>query len=143
VGCFVGAVITIFIGDLLGRRKMIFLGSSIMIVGAILQFTAFSLAHLIAGRIITGFGNGMNTSTVPTWASETSKSHKRGKMVMIEGPMITGGICLSYWIDFGFSFLEPSTVSWRFPIAFQIFFALILLAFILELPESPRVSGKL
>jgi MFS family permease len=59
-------------------------------------------------------------------------------MVMIEGAMITGGICLSYWIDFGFSFLEPSTVSWRFPIAFQIFFALILISFILELPESPR-----
>jgi len=75
VGCFVGAVITIFIGDILGRRKMIFLGSSIMIVGAVLQASAFSLAHLIVGRIITGFGNGMNTSTVPTWASETSKSH--------------------------------------------------------------------
>jgi MFS family permease len=87
--------------------------------------------------------SGMNTSTVPTWASETSKSHKRGKMVMIEGAMITGGICLSYWVDFGFSFLEPSTVSWRFPIAFQIFFALILLVFILELPESPRVSDSL
>lgn len=54
--------------------------------------------------------------------------------------MITGGICLSYWVDFGFSFLEPSTASWRFPIALQIVFALILLAFILELPESPRVS---
>ncbi|CZR52958.1 probable sugar transporter [Phialocephala subalpina] len=138
VGCFVGAIITIFIGDILGRRKMIFLGSSIMVIGAILQCSAFSLAHLIVGRIVTGFGNGMNTSTVPTWASETSKSHKRGKMVMIEGAMITGGICLSYWVDFAFSFLEPSTVSWRFPIAFQIVFALLLLCFILELPESPR-----
>ncbi len=93
VGCFVGAIITIFIGDLLGRRKMIFLGSCIMVVGAALQASAYSLPHLIVGRIITGFGNGMNTSTVPTWASETSKSHKRGKMVMIEGAMITGGIC--------------------------------------------------
>jgi len=52
--------------------------------------------------------------------------------------MITGGICLSYWLDFGFSFLEPSTISWRFPIGFQIIFALFLVAFILELPESPR-----
>ena len=59
---------------------------------------------------------------------------------MVEGAMITGGIALSYWIDFGFSFLEPSSISWRFPIAFQIVFALILLAFIMELPESPRVS---
>jgi MFS family permease len=75
VGCFIGAVLTIFIGDILGRRKMIFLGSAIMVVGAALQCSAFSLGHLIAGRVITGFGNGMNTSTVPTWASETSKVH--------------------------------------------------------------------
>ena len=140
VGCFVGAIITIFIGDILGRRRMIFLGSAIMVVGASLQASAYSLPHLIVGRIITGFGNGMNTSTVPTWASETSKSHKRGKMVMIEGAMITGGIMVSYWVTFGCSFLEPSQVSWRFPLALQIFFALILLAFIMELPESPRVS---
>jgi len=49
LGCFVGAVLTIFIGDILGRRKMIFLGSAIMIIGATLQCTAFSLGHLIAG----------------------------------------------------------------------------------------------
>jgi len=59
-------------------------------------------------------------------------------MVMIEGALITGGVMLSYWLDFGFSFLEPSSISWRFPIAFQIFFALVILAFIMFLPESPR-----
>ena len=52
--------------------------------------------------------------------------------------MITGGICFSYWLDFGFSFLDPSTIAWRFPVGFQIFFALLILLFILELPESPR-----
>lgn len=138
LGSLVGAVLTIFIGDILGRRRMIFLGVSIMIVGAALQCSAFTLSHFIVGRIITGVGNGMNTSTVPTWQSECSKSHKRGKMVMIEGSMISAGIALSYWLDFGFSFLEPSTISWRFPIGFQIVFCIILLVFILELPESPR-----
>lgn len=57
---------------------------------------------------------------------------------MIEGALITGGIAFSYWLDFGFSYLEPSSISWRFPLGFQIFFALIILLFILELPESPR-----
>ncbi|KAI5247323.1 general substrate transporter [Aureobasidium subglaciale] len=145
LGCFVGALATIWIGDWLGRRKTIFLGSAIMVIGATLQTSAFSLGHLIAGRIITGLGNGMNTSTVPSWQSECSKSHRRGQMVMIEGALITGGVMLSYWIDFGFSFLEPSTISWRFPIALQILFALIILIFIMGLPESPRwlvMKGK-
>lgn len=134
-----------FIGDILGRRKTIFVGSAIMVVGATLQATAFELSHLIVGRIVTGVGNGLNTSTVPTWQSECSKSHRRGPLVMVEGALITGGICISYWLDLGFSFLEPSSVSWRFPIAFQIVFALIIMAFVLSLPESPRwliLKGK-
>lgn len=64
LGCLLGALCTIWLGDYLGRRKMIFLGSAIMIVGAALQCSAFSLGQLIGGRIITGVGNGMNTSTV-------------------------------------------------------------------------------
>ncbi|KAL2002547.1 hypothetical protein VTN02DRAFT_6534 [Thermoascus thermophilus] len=145
VGCFCGAIMCIFIGDILGRRKTIFVGSVIMVIGATLQTTAFELSHLIVGRIVTGIGNGLNTSTVPTWQSECSRSHRRGQLVMVEGALITGGICISYWLDLAFSFLEPSSVAWRFPIAFQIVFALIILAFVLPLPESPRwliMKGK-
>lgn len=32
----------------------------------------------------------------------------------------------------------PGQVAWRFPIAFQIVFALVILAFVLRLPDSPR-----
>ncbi|OJJ49283.1 hypothetical protein ASPZODRAFT_59898 [Penicilliopsis zonata CBS 506.65] len=138
LGCFVGAVLCIWVGNYLGRRKTIFLGSAIMVVGATLQASAFTLPHLIVGRVITGLGNGLNTSTVPTWQSECSKSHRRGQLVMMEGSLITCGIMISYWLDFGFSWLDPSSVAWRFPLAFQIFFALIILFFVLPLPESPR-----
>jgi predicted MFS family arabinose efflux permease len=37
-----------------------------IIVGAILQTSAFSVAQLMIGRIITGMGVGIDTSTVPT-----------------------------------------------------------------------------
>ncbi len=107
LGCFLGSILTIFIGNPLGRRRTIFCGCVIMATGALLQCTAFHLPHFIVGRIVTGIGNGMNTSTVPTWQSESSKAHDRAKMVMIEGMLITGGITLSYWINYG-EFLEPS-----------------------------------
>lgn len=137
LGCFIGAVITIWIGNPLGRKRMIFLGTAIMVVGAALQASATTLEHFIIGRIITGLGNGGNTSTVPMWQSETCSAHKRGKLVMIEGALITGGIMLSYWIDLGLSF-APGSVAWRFPLAFQIFFCLFILCFVMFLPESPR-----
>jgi MFS family permease len=52
-------VATIWLGNMLGRKRTIFIGSVIMIIGAILQTAAFSLPLLIVGRWITGFGNGM------------------------------------------------------------------------------------
>lgn len=56
---------------------------------------------------------------------------------MIEGAMITGGVCVSYWLDFGLHYVLNSA-SWRFPFAFQIVPALIVCLLILDLPESPR-----
>ncbi|PLB50340.1 sugar transport protein [Aspergillus steynii IBT 23096] len=138
LGCFAGSIPTIWVGNWLGRRKTIFAGSFIMVIGALLQTTAYHLPQLIVGRLVTGFGNGMNTSTVPTWQSECCKSNRRGQLVMIEGAMITCGITISYWIDFGLLFADPNEVAWRFPLAFQIFFAAIILAFVMFLPESPR-----
>ncbi|PGH18867.1 hypothetical protein AJ79_00283 [Helicocarpus griseus UAMH5409] len=138
LGCFLGAVFTIFVGNPLGRKKTIFWGSVIMTIGALLQTCSYHLPQFIVGRIITGWGNGMNTSTVPTWQSETSQAHERGKLVMVEGMLITAGITISYWINYGFAWIGENEVAWRFPLAFQIFFALIIFGTILNLPESPR-----
>lgn len=138
IGCLVGALFTMWLGDKIGRRKTIFVGCIIMIIGAIIQCASFSTGQLIVARIITGIGNGMNTSTVPVWQSECARPEKRGRLVMLQGALITGGIMISYWIDFGFYFIKHSSVSWRFPLAFQIIFPLFILPFILKLPESPR-----
>ncbi len=53
------------IGDIFGRRKMIWLAMGLILIGASLQTSAYTLAHLIVGRVITGFGTGIDSSTVP------------------------------------------------------------------------------
>ena len=55
-----GALSNLWIGDRLGRRRTIFLGGCIMIIGAILQTTSYSYAQLVVARIVTGIGNGLN-----------------------------------------------------------------------------------
>ncbi|KAK9311357.1 general substrate transporter [Lipomyces starkeyi] len=137
IGCMMGALTTMWLGDKLGRRKIIFVGAFVMIVGTAIQCSSFTLAQFIVGRIITGYGNGYITATVPMWQSECAKAESRGKLVMVQGALITGGIAISYWIDFGFYFVD-NQVNWRFPIAFQAIFAIILLCTVLQLPESPR-----
>ncbi|KAF4548185.1 Sugar (and other) transporter-like protein 39 [Elsinoe fawcettii] len=72
IGCVIGSIMTYFIAGRLGRRRMLILGGSIMIVGAILLGASYTVAQLIVGRIVTGIGNGMNSSTAPVMDYGTS-----------------------------------------------------------------------
>ncbi|QKX59670.1 uncharacterized protein TRUGW13939_06810 [Talaromyces rugulosus] len=149
LGCLFGAMFALVAGDKLGRRKMIIIGASIMIFGVVIQVTAFPghvpLAQFMVGRTITGIGNGMNTSTIPTYQAECSKTANRGLLICIEGGVIAIGTLIAYWIDFGAHYGPPDLV-WRFPIAFQIFFGIIIIVGMFFLPDSPRyliAQGKM
>lgn len=55
------------------------------------------------------------------------------------GACIALGLAFAYWMDFAFAWTEPSSASWRAPVAFQIIPALLAFIMItLWLPESPR-----
>ena len=77
-GCFVGSIITSIVGEKLGRRKSVGVGVVIMIVGALLQSTAYTVAHIIVARIVSGVGMGFINSTVPVLQNEFSPKASRG-----------------------------------------------------------------
>ncbi|KAJ6510739.1 general substrate transporter [Mycena sanguinolenta] len=137
IGCLFGALTAMVIGEHLGRKKTFLIGVIIMSIGAIMQACAYTVSQMIVARLITGLGNGINTATAPVWESETCKPSWRGKLVVFEMVMNIAGFSLSNWMTYGFSFV-PGSVSWRFPIAFQLAFSAILLGTIPWLPESPR-----
>ncbi|KAK7047785.1 hypothetical protein VNI00_006113 [Paramarasmius palmivorus] len=137
IGCFAGAIATMMFGERLGRRKSFTIGIVVMSIGAILQITAFGVPHMIVGRLVTGFGNGINTSISPVWQSETCKAAWRGKLIILAMILNVFGFSLSNWMTYGFSFIHGS-ISWRFPIAFQLVFSIILISTVPWLPESPR-----
>lgn len=99
VGCFLALPLIFTWGESWGRRASTFWGCLIMILGTIMQVVG-DLAPdpygiLVAGRIIGGIGNGMVTSTIPTWQSECARPEKRGKYITISGAMISGGIAIA------------------------------------------------
>ncbi|CAL5873457.1 uncharacterized protein PFLUO_LOCUS7736 [Penicillium psychrofluorescens] len=91
----------------------------------------------MVGRIITGIGNGIITSTIPVWHAELAQAKTRGKFITTELSTNVGGVAVAYWVDYGFGFVD-SGMQWRFPIALQIVFALSTIALITFLPETPR-----
>ncbi|KAK4636107.1 MFS-type transporter oryC [Fulvia fulva] len=137
IGCFFGAILAYFIGDILGRKRTILLGTTVMSIGAILQITAYGVPQMIVGRIVAGVGNGLNNSTAPPWQAETSKAAWRGKLIVIELILNIAGFSLSNWVTYGFSF-AGGAVAWRIPLALQFIFIVILYATVPWLPESPR-----
>lgn len=141
LGCFFGALFALFRGEKIGRKPLVVFGSLIIILGTIISVTAYrdhwGLGQFVVGRVITGIGNGMNTATIPVWQSEMSRAENRGRLVCLEGSVVAVGTLVAYWLDFGLSYVD-SSVQWRFPVAFQIFFAGALFIGIINLPESPR-----
>ncbi|KAL8687830.1 MAG: hypothetical protein Q9224_005041 [Gallowayella concinna] len=138
LGCFFGAVVAFLTADRWGRKGSIAYGSWIMVVGTILQTTATEKIQMIISRIVTGIGNGINTVNVPIWQAESFKSQNRGAMLVIQSALIALGHPLSTFMGLASSQAEPSSFSWRWPIAFQGFFLVIILCVLPFLPESPR-----
>lgn len=138
LGCFAGAMSTIWTGDIFGRPRQIIVGSTFIAVGAIIQTCAYSVAQMMVGRVVAGLGTGMNTATAGVWQAETSKMRSRGKLVIIQMANCITGFSISNWLTLGFSFAK-GPVAWRFPLAFQIVFTLVIYCLCPFLPDSPRL----
>ena len=66
-----------------------------------------------------------------------AKPQRRGMLLCAQGTVTIVGLCIAYWLDYGMSFVS-GPAQWRFPIAFQGFFAICLVLQMLPLPDTPR-----
>lgn len=137
LGCFVGSLNCIWLGDKLGRKRTIILGAFGHVIGAVLQSTSYSLPQLIIGRLVSGFFFGHLTATAPTWQAECSGAAHRGAAVLLESMFISAGLAISGWLNYGMSHVA-GPASWRFPLAFSILWALLVMITMPFMPDSPR-----
>jgi sugar porter (SP) family MFS transporter len=138
LGALAGSLSCSLTGDVLGRRKTIFLGGIFTLIGEVVSCTSFQLPQLLIGRIITGIGIGILFTMVPVWQAECSKPTNRGKHVVVDGIFISSGFAASYWINFGFSHIDQYSVSWRVPVAMPVVLSIVLISSVFLFPESPR-----
>ncbi|KAF2649796.1 general substrate transporter [Lophiostoma macrostomum CBS 122681] len=138
LGALCGALSCSWIGDVLGRRKVIFFAAILTFVGEVLQCTSFQIAQFVVGRFILGWGVGQLSATVPVWQSECSSSANRGKHVVLDGCFISLGYTLEAWINLGFYEQSNLPLQWRLPLAIPCFFSLIPMVSVWMIPESPR-----
>ncbi|KAJ5986054.1 High-affinity glucose transporter [Penicillium sp. IBT 35674x] len=140
-GSFVGALISGFVTDYLGRKRAIQTGSIIWCIGSAIVCSSFSIGQLVAGRFINGLSVGILSAQVPVYVAELAQPSKRGQVVGAQQWAITWGILIMFYISYGSSFLT-GPAAWRLPWGLQMVPAVFLFFMFFLLPESPRWLAK-
>ncbi|GES65206.1 sugar transporter [Aspergillus terreus] len=142
-GSFAGALAAGFVSDHFGRRGALIIASVIWIIGAVLQLSAQNVAHLVAGRVVSGLCVGITSSQVCVYLAELAPARIRGRIVGIQQWAIEWGILIMYLISYGCSEGVDGPAAFRIAWGVQAIPALILLAALPFFPESPRwLAGK-
>ncbi|KAL9623378.1 MAG: hypothetical protein Q9160_002271 [Pyrenula sp. 1 TL-2023] len=136
-GSWLGALISGFLSDRLGRKTSIQIGAVIWCIGSIIIAASQNIAMLIVGRIINGFSVGICSAQVPVYLSELAPPSKRGRLVGAQQWAITWGIMILFYVSYGTSSIN-GPAAFRIPWAVQMVPAIILFFGLLFLPESPR-----
>ncbi len=133
----VGAIIAMWCVDAWGRKISIETASAVAAIGAAIQTGSVSMGMLLAGRIITGIAIGILLMVCPLYNAEISTTRTRGLIVGLSAQMIGIGFMIANWVGYGCSYASGQ-FQWRFPLAIQIPFGVILFFGMFWLPESPR-----
>lgn len=140
-GTFFGAIIAGDLADFIGRRTTIIAGCGIFIAGVSLQTASTTVALLVVGRLVAGFGVGFVSAIIILYMSEIAPRKVRGAIVSGYQFCITVGLLLASCVDYATQNRTDSG-SYRIPIALQMLWAIILAVGLFLLPESPRYFVK-
>ncbi|GME54432.1 putative mfs sugar protein [Neofusicoccum parvum] len=131
------SLITGNVADLYGRPRTIMFGAAVFGIGAAIEAASNNLGAFIAGRVITGVGEGFFLSVLVVYVCEISPAKRRGPLASLPQFGTTIGIAAGYFIAYGTSTID-SSASWRVPLAFQSFMALSFAVSCTLVPPSPR-----
>ncbi|KAI2636828.1 general substrate transporter [Xylaria nigripes] len=131
--------------DRLGRRYAALVGITIVAVGTAFESGAGgpgAYAMMLSGRVISGVGTGLVSTSVPLYQSEIAPAEKRGKYVVLNHVGFVVGLATGLWVGYAVTFWSTSAygeyVSWRFSLAVNLVPSCIFAAGLPFLPETPR-----
>ncbi|RAK95132.1 myo-inositol transporter [Aspergillus ibericus CBS 121593] len=134
-GALIGAVLAGMTSDKYGRKLAIYIGCAVFFVGTILQATAFSLAQMVVGRMVVGFGVGEAAMIVPLYIGEMAPARFRGRLIVFDNICVTFGQLIAYALGAAFTDVHQ---GWRYTIAIGAVPAIALAATMPLCPETPR-----
>ncbi|KAH7397441.1 hexose transporter-like protein [Pyrenochaeta sp. MPI-SDFR-AT-0127] len=126
-----------YVNDTFGRRWAIFIGSWIMVVGAIVQALSVNAGMYIAARWLLGFGIPFCIIAGSSLMGELAYPKERPIMTSLFNALWFVGSLIAAGISFGTQSIKDDW-AWRIPSLLQAGPSLVQIVFIFMIPESPR-----
>jgi MFS transporter, SP family, galactose:H+ symporter len=134
VGAALGALLSGWMAKRIGRKYSLMLGAALFAVASAVCAFAPDTPMLIAGRVLLGVAVGIASFTAPLYLSEVAPRTMRGSMISLHQLMVTVGILVAFLSNTAFS----GAGDWRWMLGVIAFPALVMLAGLFLLPQSPR-----
>lgn len=134
----IGSFVSGFLGDRIGRRRLIKINVAIFSVGSVACGFAPNVETLIALRTITAFGLGMQIVTGYSYMNEMTSSALRGRFQSAMAMIVNSGLPMGAIFAALVVPMMPAEFSWR-----PLFWISVIPIYVLFLnkhllPESPR-----
>ncbi len=133
-GAMLGALGSGPAADRLGRQQILLGAGVVFTLGALGAGVAASVGMLVAFRFILGLGIGIASVTVPLYLAEMAPARDRGAVTSLNQYMIIVGTAASAALGYAFAFAG----SWRWMLLVGVFPAVVLVAGMVGLPDTPR-----
>jgi SP family arabinose:H+ symporter-like MFS transporter len=154
-GCLAGSVISGWLSDRLGRKKLLILAAGLFVAASLGTGAAGSFGIFVAFRMLGGIGIGLASNLSPMYIAEVTPGNLRGRFVSINQLTIVIGILAAQLINWRIARPVPPgattadiLASWNGQTGWRwMFYACTIpagLFFILMwfVPESPRWLAK-
>jgi SP family xylose:H+ symportor-like MFS transporter len=146
LGCAIGAGAAGALSDRFGRKKVLILSAVLFFISAVGTAIPRSITAFIIYRILGGIGVGAASISSPMYIAEISPARIRGRMVSVNQFAIVTGFLVVYFVNY-FIALQGDLawneqVGWRWMFGSEALPALLLLACLFFVPESPRWLTK-
>jgi MFS transporter, SP family, arabinose:H+ symporter len=154
-GCLAGAVLSGWLSDKFGRKRLLFLSALLFITASIGTGSAGSFTTFVFFRILGGIGIGLASNLSPMYIAEVTPASVRGTFVSINQLTIVIGILAAQLINWRIAETVPAGASagdimaswngqtgWRWMFYTCSLPACLFFILVWFVPESPRWLAK-
>lgn len=135
LGAMVGAFISGYLADRIGRKWTKVISGSVYVVGALGCAFSINAEMLIGFRFLLGLSVGTASFVSPLYISEVSPPKVRGGLVSFNQLAIVTGILLAYLVNYSFKDFPD---QWRWMLGVAAIPGAVLAVGMLTVPRTPR-----